>query len=91
MSPNATPSLLEIEQAVEIKAREWQRQQLQKRLQQAADQQGAICPHSGQPLQAALDFRADNDFVGGDDSGKKDFPRARRHQKVKANREGNED
>jgi len=53
MSPNATPSLLEIEQAVEIKAREWQRQQLQKRLQQAADQQGKICPHSGQPLQAA--------------------------------------
>jgi hypothetical protein len=42
-------------------------------------------------LQSALDFRADNDFVGGDDSGKKDFPRARRHQKVKANREGNED
>jgi len=39
-------SLLEIEQAVEIKAREWQRQQLQKRLQQAADQQGKICPDS---------------------------------------------
>ena len=53
MSPNATPSLLEIEQAVEIQAREWQRQQLQKRLQQAADQQGKICPHSGQPLQGA--------------------------------------
>jgi len=53
MSPSATPSLLEIEQEVEARAREWHRQRLQQRLQQAADQQGAVCPHSAEPLKAA--------------------------------------
>jgi hypothetical protein len=53
MSPSATSSLLEIEQEVEAQAREWHRQRLQKRLQQAADKQGAVCPCSGEPLAAA--------------------------------------
>ena len=53
MNQSATPSLLEIEQEVEAQAREWQRQRLQKRLQQAADNQGAVCPHSAEPLKAA--------------------------------------
>ena len=47
MSPKAKLSLLEIEQEVETQAREWQRQQLQKRLQQVADEQGAVCPQTG--------------------------------------------
>ena len=38
MSPKAKLSLLEIEEEVEAHAREWHRQQLQKRLQQAADE-----------------------------------------------------
>ena len=41
MSQTAPPSLLEIEQEIEAQAREWHRQQLQKRLQQAAEEQGA--------------------------------------------------
>ena len=53
MSPKAKPSLLEIEQQVEAQAREWHRQQLQKRLQQAADEQGAVCPNTGERLQEA--------------------------------------
>jgi hypothetical protein len=52
MSQNRT-SLLEIEQEVEAQAREWHRQRLQKRLQQAADEQGAVCPLSGERLQEA--------------------------------------
>ena len=45
MSPASDqPSLLEMEQEVEAAAREWWRQQLQERLQQAADRQGAVCP-----------------------------------------------
>jgi hypothetical protein len=53
MNQSATPSLLEIEQEVEAQAREWHRQRLQKRLQQAADNQGAVCPHSAESLKAA--------------------------------------
>ena len=53
MSAKATPSLLEIEQEVEAQAREWQRQQLQKRLQQAVAEQGAVCPETGAALQEA--------------------------------------
>ena len=53
MSPKAKLSLLEIEQEVEAQAREWHRQQLQKRLQQVAEEQGAICPLTGEPLQGA--------------------------------------
>ena len=53
MSPKAKLSLLEIEQEVEAQAREWHRQQLQKRLQQVAEEQGAVCPLTGEPLQAA--------------------------------------
>ena len=53
MSPKAKLSLLEIEQEVEVQAREWHRQQLQKRLQQVAEEQGAVCPLTGEPLQAA--------------------------------------
>ena len=53
MSQKAKLSLLEIEQEVEVQAREWHRQQLQKRLQQVADEQGAVCPATGAPLQAA--------------------------------------
>src|ERR1022692_5055583 len=53
MSQRAKPSLLEIEQEIEAQAREWHRQQLQKRLQQAAEEQGAVCPHTGELLQEA--------------------------------------
>jgi hypothetical protein len=53
MSPTAKPSLREIEQQIEAQAQEWHRQQLQKRLQQAADEQGAVCPHTGKLLQEA--------------------------------------
>ena len=53
MSQTAKPSLLEIEQEIEAQAREWHRQQLQKRLQQAAEEQGAVCPHTGELLQEA--------------------------------------
>jgi hypothetical protein len=53
MSQTAQPSLLEIEQEIEAQAREWHRQQLQKRLQQAAEEQGAVCPHTGELLQEA--------------------------------------
>ena len=53
MSPKTKLSLLEIEQEVEAQAREWHRQQLQKRLQQVAEEQGAVCPLTGEPLQAA--------------------------------------
>jgi hypothetical protein len=53
MSPKAKLSLLEIEQEVEVQAREWHRQQLQKRLQQVANEQGAVCPETGAALQAA--------------------------------------
>jgi hypothetical protein len=53
MSQTAPPSLLEIEQEIEAQAREWHRQQLQKRLQQAAEEQGAVCPHTGELLQEA--------------------------------------
>ena len=53
MSPQTKPSLMAIEQEVEIQAREWQRQQLQKRLQQMADEQGAVCPKTGAALQSA--------------------------------------
>src|ERR1019366_2981525 len=53
MNPKAKLSLLEIEQEVEAQAREWHRQQLQKRLQQVAEEQGAVCPLTGEPLQAA--------------------------------------
>ena len=51
MSPKTKLSLLEIEQEVEAQAREWHRQQLQKRLQQVAEEQGAVCPLTGEPLQ----------------------------------------
>jgi hypothetical protein len=45
MSPaSIQPSLLEMEQEIEAAARQWWRQQLQERLQQAADRQGAVCP-----------------------------------------------
>jgi hypothetical protein len=53
MSQTAKPSLREIEQEIEAQAQEWHRQQLQKRLQQAADEQGAVCPHTGELLQEA--------------------------------------
>jgi hypothetical protein len=53
MSPKTKLSLLEIEQEVEAQAREWHRQQLQKRLQRVAEDQGAVCPLTGEPLQAA--------------------------------------
>ena len=53
MSAPTKLSLLAIEQEVEAGAREWQRQQLQKRLQQAAQAQGAVCPQTGQALQEA--------------------------------------
>jgi hypothetical protein len=53
MNQKAKLSLLEIEQEVEAQAREWHRQQLQKRLQQVAEEQGAVCPLTGEPLQAA--------------------------------------
>ena len=53
MSPQAKLSLLAIEQEVEIQARQWPRQQLQKRLQQMADEQGAVCPETGAALQEA--------------------------------------
>jgi len=53
MSQTAKPSLREIEQEIEAQAQEWHRQQLQKRLQQAADEQGAVCPHTGKLLQEA--------------------------------------
>jgi hypothetical protein len=53
MSPQAKLSLLAIEQEVEIQARQWHRQQLQKRLQQMADEQGAVCPETGAALQEA--------------------------------------
>ena len=53
MSPKPKLSLLEIEQEIEAQAREWQRTRLQERLQQMADQQGAVCPETGQPLQEA--------------------------------------
>ena len=53
MSSRAKLSLLEIEQEVEGQAREWHRQQLQKRLQRVADELGANCPHTGQRLQEA--------------------------------------
>ena len=53
MSQKAKLSLLEIEQEVEAQARTWHRQQLQKRLQQVADEQGAVCPETGEPLQEA--------------------------------------
>ena len=53
MSQKAKPSLLEIEQEVEAQAREWHRLRLQKRLQQAADEQGAVCPLTGESLQEA--------------------------------------
>jgi hypothetical protein len=53
MSQTAKPSLLEIEQEIEAQAREWHCQQLQKRLQQAAEEQGAVCPHTGELLQEA--------------------------------------
>ena len=53
MSPTAKLSLLEIEQEVEAQAREWHRQQLHKRLQQAADDQGAVGPDTGAALQEA--------------------------------------
>ena len=53
MSAPTKLSLLAIEQEVEAGAREWQRQQLQKRLQQAAQEQGAVCPQTGQALQEA--------------------------------------
>jgi hypothetical protein len=51
--PQAKSNLLEIEQAVEVQAREWHQQRLQKRRQQVADDQGAVCPQSGAPLQEA--------------------------------------
>jgi len=53
MSAKAKLSLLEIEQEVEAQAQEWQRHQLQKRLQQAAEEQGAVCPETGEALQEA--------------------------------------
>ena len=53
MSQTAKPSLRDIEQEIEAQAQEWHRQQLQKRLQQAADEQGAVCPHTGELLQEA--------------------------------------
>jgi hypothetical protein len=53
MSQKAKLGLLEIEQEVETQARAWQGQQLQKRLQQVADEQGAVCPDTGEALQEA--------------------------------------
>jgi len=53
MNAQAKFSLLEIEQAVEAEAKEWQRQRLQNRLQQLAEAQGAVCPDTGQALQEA--------------------------------------
>ena len=53
MNSNATLSLLQIEQEVETQAKEWQRQRLQQRLQQRADEQGAVCPETGEALQEA--------------------------------------
>lgn len=53
MNSKAKLSLLEIEQEVETQAKEWQRQRLQNRLQQLADEQGAVCPETGEALQEA--------------------------------------
>ena len=53
MSQKVRLSLLEMEQEAEAQGREWQRQQLQKRLQQVADEQGAVCPDTGAALQEA--------------------------------------
>jgi hypothetical protein len=53
MSQKAKLSLLQIEQEVEAQAQEWRRQRLQKRLQQEADELGAVCPDSGEALQEA--------------------------------------
>jgi hypothetical protein len=53
MNSQTKLSLLQIEQEVEIRAKEWQRQQLQSRLQQLADEQGAVCPDTGQALEQA--------------------------------------
>lgn len=53
MSQRAKLSLLQIEQEIETHAREWRRQRLQKRLQQEADELGAVCPDSGAALQEA--------------------------------------
>jgi len=53
MSQKVRLSLLEMEQEAEAQGREWQRQQLQKRLQQVADEQGAVCPDTGEALQEA--------------------------------------
>jgi hypothetical protein len=53
MNLEAKLSLLAIEQEIETEAKEWQRQRLQHRLQQWAEQQGAVCPDTGQALQEA--------------------------------------
>jgi hypothetical protein len=53
MNSHATLSLLQIEQEIETQAKEWQRQRLQQRLQQQADEQGAVCPETGEALQEA--------------------------------------
>ncbi len=53
MHSKAKLSLLQIEQEVETQAKEWQRQRLQSRLQQLADEQGAISPETGEALQEA--------------------------------------
>jgi hypothetical protein len=53
ISAPGAPCLLAIEQDIEAQARQWQRQQLQARLQQVAVQQGAVCPLTGKPLEDA--------------------------------------
>jgi hypothetical protein len=53
MNSKAKLSLLQIEQEVEAQAKEWQRQRLEQRLQQLADEQGAVCPETGEALQEA--------------------------------------
>ena len=53
MNSKPKRSLLEIEQEVETQAKEWQRKRLQLRLQQLADEQGAVCPDTGEALQQA--------------------------------------
>ena len=53
MSQTAPPSLLEIEQEIEAQAREWHRQQLQKRCNRPPRKQGVVCPHTGELSQEA--------------------------------------
>lgn len=49
----ASPSLLELEKAAAEEGRRYGREQLRQRLQQIAQEQGSVCPSSGQRLQDA--------------------------------------